>query len=259
MKKGIMVLIFLSLILSPASSLASSTEIPWDRVSYQADNATYWMQGEVMNIELENGVIYLASTIGNLTGSLEKGTKVVFNLTVEISPQTVLSGIKVVVGNDTVIHRSLGNGDHTIEFFSMRNYNATDEFLIVLYDYGGVMRVSLGSVHVEKAKGGLGEGALLTGVGISVVFLVLGILAVVMCLLKPSVKKERKREVAEKIKAGEKKIERRPEKRKVDSEVVAAITAALNYYLGGRKFRIVSVKPSPWKYYGRLKSMRRWK
>ena len=43
----------------------------------------------------------------------------------------------------------------------------------------------------------------------------------------------------------------------VDKKTVAIITAAVLRYLGGKKFRIISVEPSPWKYYGRLRMMRR--
>ncbi len=43
----------------------------------------------------------------------------------------------------------------------------------------------------------------------------------------------------------------------VSTEELAAITAALHQYLNGKKFRIISVNPSPWKYYGRIMSMRR--
>ncbi len=46
---------------------------------------------------------------------------------------------------------------------------------------------------------------------------------------------------------------------KVDGELIAVITATLSHYLGGKKFKMISVKPSPWKYYGRLKMMRRYR
>ncbi len=42
-------------------------------------------------------------------------------------------------------------------------------------------------------------------------------------------------------------------------EELLAITAAIQEYLKGRKFRIINVKPSPWKYYGRMNVMRRLK
>ena len=43
-----------------------------------------------------------------------------------------------------------------------------------------------------------------------------------------------------------------------DEELIA-ITAAISEYLKGRKFRIIDVRPSPWKYYGRIAIMRRSK
>jgi len=45
----------------------------------------------------------------------------------------------------------------------------------------------------------------------------------------------------------------------VDEEIIAAIAGALSMYLGGKKFKIISVKPSPWKYYGRMQMMRRFR
>ncbi len=45
----------------------------------------------------------------------------------------------------------------------------------------------------------------------------------------------------------------------VDGEIIAAIAGALSMYLRGKKFKIISVKPSPWKYYGRMQMMRRFR
>ena len=43
----------------------------------------------------------------------------------------------------------------------------------------------------------------------------------------------------------------------MSEEELIAVTAAIEEYLKGRKFRIIEVKPSPWKYYGRMRIMRR--
>ena len=43
----------------------------------------------------------------------------------------------------------------------------------------------------------------------------------------------------------------------IPEEEILAITAAIEEYLRGRRIRIISVKPSPWKYYGRMAIMRR--
>ncbi len=41
-----------------------------------------------------------------------------------------------------------------------------------------------------------------------------------------------------------------------NDEELIAIMAAIQEYMKGKKFRIISVKPSPWKYYGRMMNMR---
>ncbi len=43
----------------------------------------------------------------------------------------------------------------------------------------------------------------------------------------------------------------------LSEEEILAIMAAIREYMRGKKFRIISVKPSPWKYYGRMMGMRR--
>ncbi len=45
----------------------------------------------------------------------------------------------------------------------------------------------------------------------------------------------------------------------MNDDEILAITAAISEYLKGKKFKIINVKPSPWKYYGRIASMRRLK
>ena len=49
--------------------------------------------------------------------------------------------------------------------------------------------------------------------------------------------------------------------RKISKEEVAAITAALHYYLGEKKFKIVYIKrnqPSYWKIFGRIEQMKQY-
>ncbi len=225
--------------------------------SYNADNARYVLEdGGNMSVEIENGVAYLTTELYNLTKNLEKGMHITMNISVEVSPLSISSGMKIIIGKDVMIEKELHTGNETIEFYAMRTYNNTENFTIVLYSYGGKMKILIENIQIEKPQGGMGEGLILTGIGITVVFLVLGILAAVMYLLKPSAKEKKKEAPKEIIEKKEARVDKNKE---VDEEVVAAITGALSLYLGGKKFKIISVKPSPWKYYGRLKNMRRLK
>jgi len=259
MKKMLVLAVISLLFLLPSFSVAA-TPPSW-KFTYEADDATFYFSQDLMNVYIDNGVAYLTTQVFNLTEKLETGMRITINVTADVSPFTVSSGIKIIIGEDVMVDKKLYSGNHTFQFYSLRTYNSTDKFIIVLYSYGGEMRVTLDALpYIEKPRGGVNEGLFLTGIGISVVFLVLGILAVVMYLLKPSVKKEKK--VVKKPEKVVKKgmvVKKEVEEREVDEEVVAAITGALSLYLGGKKFRIISVKPSPWKYYGRLKNMRRWR
>ncbi len=256
MKRLLVALILFSSLLALPTIHAAPASIPWE-FNYTADNASFATNDGIVEIYVENGATYLSCNISNLTGSLQKGMRVVVNLTLQVSVESVSSGVKIIVGNDTMIHKSLSSGDFSLEFYALHDYNATDRFTIVLYDYGGKMDASLKSIYIEKPRGGLEEGGILTIVGISVVFMVLSILAAVMYMLKPRIKKKEEKPPVKAEKKEEK--EKKQKEEEVDKEVIAAITGALSIYLGGKKFKIISVKPSPWKYYGRLKMMRRWK
>ena len=229
------------LVVSLLLSLSPATHVGYENweFSYTGDWGNITM-GDGVSITISNGVAYFRGSLGNVS----QGAMITLNLTASVSPESVEAGIKIVLGDDTAVESELKSGN-----YSFQMHAEGDEMLIVLYDYGGNMTVDLENLWVEEPKEGLSEGLVLTGVGITVVFLVLGILAGVMYLLKP-----RRKEV----KNMERKIEPQGnEISGVEPEVVAAITGALSLYLGGKKFRIISVKESPWKYYGRLKNMRR--
>ncbi len=217
--------------------------------TYNADSASFSMQNSNALITIVNGIAYLST---NLFEPIEKGTRITLNLSAQASAISIDYGIKIVISGDVLLDSKLKNGAQSFQFYALHTYNASETLTIIFYNFGGKLSVKLEPLYIEKVKGGIDEGLLLTGVGITVVFVVLSILAAVMYFLKPR-KKEGKKEIKE-----EKKMMTIKEQ-EVDSEVIAAIAGALTLYLGGKKFKIISVKPSPWKYYGRLRMLRRWK
>ncbi len=217
--------------------------------TYNADSASFSMQNSNALIIIVNGIAYLST---NLSEPIEKGTRITLNLSAQADAMSIDYGMKIVIGGDVLLDSKLKNGAQSFQFYAMRTYNASEKLTIIFYNFGGKLDVKLEPLYIEKVKGGIDEGLILTGVGIPVVFVVLSILAAVMYFLKPR-KKEEKKEIKE-----EKKMITMKEQ-EVDSEVIAAIAGALTLYLGGKKFKIISVKPSPWKYYGRLRMLRRWK
>jgi|Deesub1362A_J573_1020465.scaffolds.fasta_scaffold09393_3 sodium pump decarboxylase gamma subunit len=104
------------------------------------------------------------------------------------------------------------------------------------------------------------DGVQVAIVGISMVFFVLGILASVIWLIG-LVFREAEVEKPKKVLVPVASPRETVTGKRVDPETVVAITAAISAYLGGRKFRIVSVQParmSPWKEAGLLRLMRRY-
>jgi len=252
--------LFVILLFSPFA-IASGNYLPsynsWHFES-DADNSTHEVRDSQAKIFLENGVISISAY---LLKDIKKGTAFKLNVSWDISPTSVMAGIKVMMNDDTLLEKTISEkNEKSFEIFALKDYKKGARFVIIFYNLGGSMHLDLEPIKVEIPKSDMNSGVILAVVGISVVFMVLGILAAVMYVMKytaePSKKKpsEKGKEVPIKKDIVEKK-----EKKEVDEETVAAITGALSLYLGGKKFRIISVKPSPWKYYGRLKSLRRWK
>lgn len=247
-------ILFTFLLLSPFA-IATGNYLPsydsWDFES-NADNSTYEVRDSQANIFLENGVISISTY---LLKDIKKGTFFRLNVSWNISVCSVMAGIKVMINNDTLLEKSIsGKNEELLEITALRDYKKGASFVIIFYNLGGSMHLNLKPIKVEIPKNDITTGLFLSGIGISVVFIVLGILAAIIYIMKYIMapkKKESER--------GETTVKEKKEKKEIDEETVAAITGALSLYLGGKKFRIVSVKPSPWKYYGRLKSLRRWK
>ncbi len=246
--------ISLIILLTFAYASGEGVNANWN-VSYRADHFRVSSQGGWINIILENGFASLTTTLSNITTHPEEGARVSVNVQTYISPSTLMSGMKIIIGNDTVFKSVLTDGNKTVEFYLLKNYNATERFAVIFYDFGGSMDVKMSPIHVEKSRNSLNEGFLLSGIGMGVVFSVLGILAVVMYsfarFMGDEEKNNKDEKPSKKVDTSSRSVE------EMDEEVIAAITGAISLYLGGRRFRIISVKPSPWKYYGRMAGMRR--
>ncbi len=252
-------IVLIPILLIPLVSASDLSVPPYDSWYFEAQGEnTFSVENSTAHLLLKNGV---ATLYTYLPGHIKKGTIFILNITVSLSPATVVSGIKVMMGNDTLLNEKLSEDrrKYSLQIFALKDYEKGAKFSIIIYNLGGEISAVLAPVRLEIPRGGIETGLLLTGVGISTVFLVLGILAAVMYLMKP---RERRREKGEKEKIKKREVRKEviaSQKSEVDEETVAAIAGALSLYLGGKKFRIVSVKPSPWKYYGRLKALRRWK
>ncbi len=246
MRAQLLVLLTLLLLAGGASAESVVGYQGWD-FSYDASwaNVTY---GEMTEIRVYDGVAYLSGILRNIS----EDSLITLHIYANVSPYVVSSGIRLLL-NDTVVEEmELESGEHLVQFHSTESYKEV-EMTILVYAYGGNISVGISPITIEEPRGGVDEGLTLSAVGISVVFAVLGILAGVMYLLKPrgNEVEERKKEKNMEVESMEAKVN------EVSPETVAAIAGALSLYLGGKKFRIISVEPSPWKVYGRLKNMRR--
>ncbi len=240
MKKFIPLIIFILI----ASTAASADVIPpyteW-KFHYSADYSNFTTNGTTARITVKNGVAWLVS---HLDSPLKKGTKIILEISTVISQESVNAGLKVSIANETILERKLINEHYSLQFYAQKTYEKGENISLIFYDVGGEMVVEISGIYFEMSEGGLNEGLLLTGVGISVVFVILSILAGIMYLLKP---RKKRNENYENMSF------------ELNDETIAVIATAVAMYLEGKKFRIISVKQSPWKYYGRLKIMRRLK
>ncbi len=212
--------------------------------TYRADHASCIFGNGNVSIKIINGVGVLSTQIGNITHSPSKGTRISMKIISTISPQTIDSGIKIIIGKDEVFKSTLSSGKYDIHFYLKNTYTKKENFTVLLYNYGGEIKVEIENIQSTSSTNGFGEGLILTGIGISVVFMVLSILATTMYALKHTAKKSVE-------------IEKQKNRKDEDSdEIIAVIAAAISICMNGREFRIISVEPSPWKLQGRLKNMR---
>ncbi|NPA74466.1 MAG: OadG family protein [Euryarchaeota archaeon] len=233
------------------SSLASGTSpyLPpytdW-QFSYEASNATF--APEKAEIYVNNGYANLSAS---LLKSIDEGMHFTLNLSAEVSPAAIETGVILILNGHQVLKQKLDSGKNTLSFFATENYPKGTDITLIVYCYGANVHLTLSPAVIQKPRGGIDEGLLLTGVGITVVFTVLSILAGVMYTLKIITSKKEKE--------AKKLAVKNVDKSEISPEVLAAITAALEAYMHGKKFKIISVKPSVWKLYGRMNMMRRGK
>ncbi len=240
-------IIFAILIFSTYANSSSQVVPPYNEWLFaaNADYSNHTFNDTWVSIKLKNGMIILQT---NLKSSIKSGTEIQLRVVGDASPSSVYAGLKVIVNNDTLLDRKISHCDTTYRFYALRDYHTGDHIKILVYDIGGNMTIHLNKLIFEFSKGGISNGVFLAGIGITVVFTVLGILALIMYLQKYFVKPRDMTVDGEKGKTKNK-----------EDEIIAAIAAAIRMYLEGKRFKIISVKPSPWKHYGRIARMRRLK
>ena len=236
-------------------------QIPYDysnwNFSYAGEYGHFTAHNESADIVLTNGTGYLTTA---LVEALAPGDIILLNLTYNLSPYTVFAGIKIIVGDEVVYNKQFESIASSVvaEFHVNKDHIKGEEFRIMLYSYGGNSTFTIEKLSVIVPKSGFSEGLLLSGMGITMVFFVLSILAAVMYLNTKIISKEESQTAAKKQE--KQAVISKPQKIKketVSEEEIAVITAAISAYMEGKKFRIISVKKSPWKYYGRLAMLRR--
>ncbi len=225
--------------------------------SYTGEYGHFTACNESADIVLTNGTGYMTTT---LVESISPGDIIILNLTYNLSPYTVFAGIKIIVGNEVAYNKQFENIASSVvaEFHVSKDHLKGEVFRIMLYSYGGNSTFTIEKLSVIVPKSGFSEGLLLSGMGITMVFFVLSILAAVMYLNTKIISKEESQTAAKKQE--KQAVVSKPhniKKETVSEEEIAIITAAINAYMVGKKFRIISVKKSPWKYYGRLAMLRR--
>jgi len=222
--------------------IAQGAEFPaWNSWHYSNSNIVK-EEGNALKINMENESLSM-STVLNLT----RGEKFSVFLNYKLGYVT-MAGYRVFLNGEQIEEKELkGEGLLFINFSAPEdsNYEITLYFFVIQ----GTMNLSLSKGKIVAVPNGWNEGLFLSGIGITTVFGVLGLLSVVMYGMK-GIKEKAKEEEVENMEM----VEQGP-----TPEEIIAITAAIDAYMHGKKFKIISVKPSPWKYYGRMSVMRRLK
>jgi Na+-transporting methylmalonyl-CoA/oxaloacetate decarboxylase gamma subunit len=245
--KSLAVLAIIALLFVPAAYAAAFPA--WSE--WEVSNGNYVVvEGDAMLVNFSNDSLQISATIENL----EKGDRISIPFQYNVSENAVIAGFRVLINGEESISRELIYSGEGYINITVPEDTEKMRMTIMFYVVQGSIHLSLYEGRIISPPKGWESGLLISGVGITVVFLVLGILSAVMYgfefIEKGSEKEEKKEE--EPMMSVEKAAS-------ISPEDIVAIAAAIQEYLKGRKVRIISVKPSPWKYYGRMMNMRRWK
>ncbi len=238
--------LILILLFVPAVQAAQFS--PWNNWTFS--NANYVrIEGGNLLVNFSNDSLQMASTVHGM----EKGDKISIHLQYTVSELAVIAGFRVIVNGEELENRELiSSGSAYINITAPEDMKSVD-IVIVLYVVQGTFTATVFPGEIISPPKGLDSGLLISGVGITVVFIVLGLLSAIMYGFgviergEEEVEKEEVKEMESMKQEG------------IPPEDLVAITAAIQEYMKGKRFRIISVKPSPWKHYGRLVNMRRWK
>lgn len=242
--RSIATLIILILVLS--SSVAFSQEY---NSGWTFSNENYVLEsGKNITIKFSNDTFRMSREIHNLA----KGDRISLDFEYNVSFMTAFAGYRILInGQEKRSSKLSSEGREEITIPLERDMDVINITLMFFAIQGQIM-IIVGDVNVQEPPNGIDSGLLISGIGITVVFTVLGILSLTMYVLgffeKMQVESEEKQEILEEG------LNMSPTR-----EEMVAIMAAIQEYMKGKRFRVISVKPSPWKYYGRIMNMRRWK
>ncbi len=216
-----------------------------------------WEFSDMSKIQIDDGVLRIHISNESLEaravfGGIEKGDRISMRLEYHASKLSVVSGLRVEVdGGEGSRMDLIDSGVRYINITCTRGGDLGVS--LVFYVVQGSLWVNVSSGKIVSPPRGVESGLLISGVGITTVFIVLGLLSGVMYAFGALEREEREEKEEEVKDVANAHVNGIP------PEDLVAIMAAIQEYMKGRKFRIISVKPSPWKYYGRLVSMRRWR
>ncbi len=241
MKNGMkIVVLFLFISLLP---IAQGAEFPaWNSWEYSNPNIVK-EEGNALKINMKNESLSM-STVLNLT----RGEKFSVFLEYTTGEYVTMAGYRAFLNGEQIGEGKMEkSGGYFINITAPED--SSYEITIYFFVIQGTLNITLSGVKIIEAPNGWSEGLYISGIGITTVFGVLGLLSIVMYGMK-GIKEEEKEEEVKNMEM----IEKGP-----TPEEIIAITAAIDAYMHGKKFKIISVKPSPWKYYGRMSMMRRLK
>ncbi len=240
MKIGLKIaVLFVFISLLPIAQGAEFTA--WSSWEYSNTNIIK-VEENALKINMKNESLSMSAVL-NLT----RGEKFSVFLEYTTGEYVTMAGYRVFLNGEQV---GEGEMEKSGGYFINITVSEDSSYEITLYFFviQGTLNITLSRGKIVAVPNDWTAGLYLSGIGITTVFGVLGLLSIVMYGMK-GIKEEAKEEVEDM-----KIAEEGP-----TPEEIIAITAAIDSYMHGKKFKIISVKPSPWKYYGRMSIMRRLK